>query len=390
MEKENVMNYVKSLSLFILGLGVSTSQGKFIGISAVIALIGFCLDKDRLCLLKNKYYRGTVLVYGAFTVILVLMSILGNNKLGLNEALKYIDKMTPFLIIYLLLGRVKNYLYITLAGLVTGIFINTGILFMDLLHPTKLYAGRLGALFGHPNKFGAACAFMFPFMICLAEKVRGKQAYFSLVITATICVAIGLFLAGSRGAWMAFSSESILGICYIQFKKNGNRLSKNILIQGIILTVLVGSLFKLFGSRGYDGERILLWKAAWSMFVDHPLNGVGLLGFNKSYVAHYLSPLAREASLPHPHNIFLNFMSETGLIGLVTFAFVVVEAIKTCLKATLSRKDGQYFCLTIAFALALIGAMAHGLVDVICTTRGNLQLIFFLWAITCQSLVQDD
>lgn len=84
------------------------------------------------------------------------------------------------------------------------------------------------------------------------------------------------------------------------------------LILSIIVIVSGGTLvFK----RKYDPERLLLWRAAYQMWLDHPLYGVGFDQWNAVYRQHYISPTAKEPTLTLPHNNLANFFHARGLLA---------------------------------------------------------------------------
>lgn len=76
----------------------------------------------------------------------------------------------------------------------------------------------------------------------------------------------------------------------------------------------------LTGGRSSDSavERLVIWKAAWQMFIEHPWFGVGPGHF-------FRQVLGYEPSLPsalRPHNHLMAMLAETGWIGaLLYFAF---------------------------------------------------------------------
>ena len=66
-----------------------------------------------------------------------------------------------------------------------------------------------------------------------------------------------------------------------------------------------------------------LFSAAWRIFMDYPLTGVGLKNY-REVCAHYT-----EHCHPHPHNIYLEFLSESGIVGFLFFvAFVVIFVVE--------------------------------------------------------------
>ena len=80
------------------------------------------------------------------------------------------------------------------------------------------------------------------------------------------------------------------------------------------------------------------------------MRGTGLAGFAQAFES--FRPAGYTEKLIYPHNIFLNFWTETGLPGLLAVLWIMVLAIKHGLKKP------------SLFALALLPILIHGLVDV--------------------------
>lgn len=108
-------------------------------------------------------------------------------------------------------------------------------------------------------------------------------------------------------------------------------------------------------------ERTRLWGATLRMLRDHPLFGGGLSGFKRS-VAPYRNGIYTE-DLIYPHNLVLNFWSETGLLGLAAFIWVFVQAVRVAWRGWRSS-SGYWGPIHLGVLLALAGILVHGLVDV--------------------------
>ena len=67
--------------------------------------------------------------------------------------------------------------------------------------------------------------------------------------------------------------------------------------------------------------RAKIWSAAGCMIVEHPINGVGARGFRQAYPDCDASPGSRPAwgqgPAFHAHQLVLEVLSETGVIGLL-------------------------------------------------------------------------
>jgi hypothetical protein len=133
----------------------------------------------------------------------------------------------------------------------------------------------------------------------------------------------------------------------------------------LILTPFLGAerfqrLFDLQGGTGF--LRVQLWRSALHMGLDHPLLGVGPDNFLYAYRSGYLLPQAwQEPNLNHPHNLFLDWWTRLGLPGLLlglTWLALGTWSVLRWLRGGPSR------ALALGVLAAVVGGLAHGLIDV--------------------------
>ena len=111
--------------------------------------------------------------------------------------------------------------------------------------------------------------------------------------------------------------------------------------------------------------RKYLWESAVRMLVHHPIFGAGLQGFQLDVIA-YRVPKYIE-NLSYPHDIILNFWSETGLLGVVAFVWLLVAYAKDVIggiRTATARMAAEARALWIGLAGALLAVIVHGLIDV--------------------------
>jgi O-antigen ligase len=97
------------------------------------------------------------------------------------------------------------------------------------------------------------------------------------------------------------------------------------------------------------------------MLRDHPIFGAGLSGF-----ATVLAPYWNKTNIDrftYPHNIVLNFWTETGLLGLAAFAWLLIAGLVMSWRGY-RRASGQWQVIHLGVFLALVAVIVHGLVDV--------------------------
>jgi O-antigen ligase len=101
--------------------------------------------------------------------------------------------------------------------------------------------------------------------------------------------------------------------------------------------------------------RLALWKYGWTMFLTHPLLGVGWGEF-PLHQFEFVRELGGVEIANNSHDIFIDLLAKTGLLGLAIVLFSVVSWLVRVLRAPHTPAR--------IFALALLGVlMMHALVE---------------------------
>jgi len=132
-------------------------------------------------------------------------------------------------------------------------------------------------------------------------------------------------------------------------------------------------------------ERLAHWQVGWRMFEDHPWTGVGIGNFGPEYEhyapAHWYEPLG------HAHNIFINFMAETGILGLIAFLLFWLGALRLAW-----RYAGGLQGFPAALAIGVFGTLAyltvHSLFDSLFVQHMQLQLALLLGGVAALGMTK--
>ena len=108
-------------------------------------------------------------------------------------------------------------------------------------------------------------------------------------------------------------------------------------------------------------SRLHLWQAALRMLRDHPILGTGMFGFARS-IQPYRGGVYEE-NLIYPHNIVLDMWTETGLLGAVSFVWLLVQAFRVSWMGWISGPL-PWRPIQLGIVLAMTAVLVHGLVDV--------------------------
>jgi O-antigen ligase len=114
------------------------------------------------------------------------------------------------------------------------------------------------------------------------------------------------------------------------------------------------------------GKRFEMWRAAWRLFLSHPLSGVGTGAYkdmtNELIKKGQIGPFI--SSYDHPHNDYLDALSNRGILGFaVLFAILLIPTLRF-VRAT-SSQQGAMHAIGLAGVLTVAGFAIYALTDTI-------------------------
>lgn len=236
-------------------------------------------------------------------------------------------------------------------------------------HPwdTDLATRRATGPFPFPNAVSLFCAPIAALCIGLLtlEKIADKTLRIWLIVGAASGFGATL-LAKSAGGTIAILVASSLALLL-------NKKTRTWMLGSIILALIIAlgvpqirtPLVRLLSFQDWSGKvRLIIWKETTNMLKDRPVFGAGF-GAYPDVIKPYHTATAIEI-FQYPHDILLNLWSETGLLGIVAFAWICVIWFR---RSRLS---------SLAYALPLLAILIHGLVDVP-YFKNDLAIVF--WAL---------
>jgi O-antigen ligase len=248
-----------------------------------------------------------------------------------------------------------------------------------------LYAGRVVAGVPHPNDL-VMIPLLMPFSILLAVDSRSRWMPAFVAVALPLAIATAL-LSQSRNVWVGLS----LGLATLIALPRLRVIAAAAAGLAVLLFVAALALdfgglrtrLATLGALSQEG-RIGIWLAAWGMFRDHPIVGIGPHLFLEYYLpyldrislpAGYRPELAR---IPWGHNIYLEMLAERGALGLIALLTLVLAAARR-LGRLLSGGDPDTRMYAIAIAASSVQFLALGLFD-LTFLKDWVSLMFFMLA----------
>jgi len=241
---------------------------------------------------------------------------------------------------------------------------------------------RVGSTFNNPAFFAGYLLFNFFLAVWLTlkafwDRISGWERVTLGASSALILVAI--FLAQTLGVLLGLSVGVVFLLGWFYFDRNSASLKR---ISAIIFLalVLIGAAFwftrtnalwrqvpgfarvSTFSFENLSvSTRLLTWKIALRGFEDRPILGWGFENFRIAYNRHYdpemLSLGVSGTYWDKPHNILLEYLVTTGLVGFLAYLSLWVALLVTLWKL---RQQALFFEVPI-FAAMLIAYFVQNL-----------------------------
>jgi O-antigen ligase len=252
------------------------------------------------------------------------------------------------------------------------------------------FDGRLSAFYGSPNYLamyispGILCGLYCSNMLKNSSRIRVTAILFAVFLEIVV-----LFFTQSYASWTGL----ILALFFVFFywspsERRSLVIICSIAICGFLFASQIGSpkLSSLLTNnpRSSLASRVMIWKASWMMLEKNPFLGIGAGNFQKEYLLlqPYFPPYL-EWAVPEPHNIFLGFWLQTGLLGLISFTFILFFSTYSLLKkVAYDKKNAPSIMLVAAFFIYIFGT---GLFDTP-YWKNDLSLVFWIFVALAMSL----
>ncbi len=357
---------------------------------ALIQIIGFILFKDERknfninlrLLIKDKIFLSLLFL----NIVMYLSALIAEDK---RIALIGSIRFTMYIFIYYSIAyklKVKDSINLVMTAFISvatlsGIVSIIQLISLNFSHIKLNDEHRIASFLENPNNLGAytILSIFIVLLLFLNEKNRKKKLilFFSIII-----LGINIILSQSRNALlMLFFGALLVAIIY----------DKRVLIFSILLPVI---LFIIPQSRhriidifnpDQNSSRFKIWKSAELMIKDNPYFGVGYDNFAVKYPNYiYHNPdLMVHGSYKalHPHNIFLKFQSELGILGSFFFILFIIITLLTLYKYINCSKNNNIKTILIGIAISFICFQFMNLIDCYYSSLKVILTLFILISI---------
>lgn len=340
--------YIKMIQiitlLFIMLNPLILSSSKFntdilIYLLFIIQFIGFLIFKSErkriFNLLKTIYSQRILFSLIILNIILYISTIVAYDKrLSIAHSIRFSLYIFIFYTIsYICISKYNIRLFIN-SFLITNLIITYySIIEIKELYSTGLIisrSNRVASLLENSNNLGIfslMCLFI-SLMLLIDTKNVVLKIFYGIIFA--FC-SFNIIVCQSRNAILGI----IIGVVIITLFYNKKLLYLYVLSPLLLLIPQIRILALNLLSLTPDSSRYKIWKTTILMIKDHPFFGIGYENYSSLYIDYVNKSKETLTTIEgygwiaqHPHNMFLKFQVEAGILGSVSLVvFLIITSI---------------------------------------------------------------
>ena len=184
-----------------------------------------------------------------------------------------------------------------------------------------------------------------------------------------------MILTYSRGCWIGIALAMGIMIVFLRRKLTSLLVFAVLLAPLFIPETIMQRLLSIGNVADTSTSyRVYIWQGTMRMLEDFWYSGVGIgeSAFGMVYPSYSLNAV----SAPHAHNLYLHILSETGIIGILAVATLLIIFYKYVSSAAIKNKDNKI--TAVSLGCAMIGYLAQGMFD---NVWYNYRIYFFFFVV---------
>ncbi len=368
--KEKFVFYSVPIFLFSL-IPLFLITGPFLSDLAVslicLFFLSYCIKKNNFSYFNNKYFY----FFLTFWVYLIINTLINNFNLDSLKITFFFFRYGVFVIAILALLNVDNkfikyFFYCIFICFFALIFDGFFEYFVgeNILGWKNTESARIASFFGDEKILGSYLSRLWPIFFGLSIFIfKKKDNFFFLFILIFILSEALIFLSGDRAA---FFNINLSAIFVILFSRKLLKLRLITFLSSILLIVIISFFNTTAKERVIDKtikqlnlntnngkiiskelyifskEHTHHYITAYKMYLDNKILGVGVKNFRK-FCKDEKYQISIWSCAPHPHNTYIQILSETGIVGFLYLVSVLFYFCKYMIKHVMFKIKGKYY-----------------------------------------------
>lgn len=310
----------------------------------VLTCLYYLLDKNFINFIKDYLKKNDLLIYLGLILIAVLSSILSDYVVASLKSSIFHIRFVLFALVYFYISE-KNQKFLDYQIIILGLTLS--VLNFDSILQLMTGKNMLGyelvqafifrptSFFFEDLKIGSYLA-KFSLLLLALSIYKNKFTEFSIIIVLSSWFVI--FFSGERTSFILFTLSLIIIVLF--FFKSINKKKIIILFTTFIFLLSLG-IYKTSGQKKYI-EKMLInplmetsiigegkflpahrdhFLVSFEIFKRNLIIGSGANTFRYECKKIIQEKLSQKGCSTHPHNLYIQFLSEVGILGLIIITY---------------------------------------------------------------------
>lgn len=343
---------------------------------AAVIYTAFCYVLKLICGKRSLKFDIMDVSVLLFMLLMIFGGIVAVSSGSIKPMLVYVTFMTGyFLVVNLIrttewmkkcvIGLTASSVAVAFYGLYQNFFGTVEQTWQDSDMFSEI-EGRVVSTFENPNVLAEYLIMVIPLVFTVVLLGRTHKGRFVGIISVASLVAC-LVYTWSRGAWLGI----ILGMIVFLLMYSKNTMTAmffGVLAIPLLPAILPSSIVSRFASIGNLSDsstsyRVFIWRGVLNMLKDYAGTGIGI-GYDSFKLVYPAYAFSAIESAPHSHNLYLQIVTELGVIGLAVFLiFIFLYAQSSfSIHANDSRKEKL---ISSALFCGIVSVLVQGMTDYI-------------------------
>jgi O-Antigen ligase len=245
---------------------------------------------------------------------------------------------------------------------------NPALLLFDPMQRTELR-------FAHPNSLGGSLAILLPLFAAVVWSGR-RRGWAMLYAAAAVA---GIAVSFSRSALLS----SVLGLVVLGVGRRGASSGRRWRLLGLIVAAAFVAAYLSLGRGEADSQRLRILSASVSLFDEHRLLGIGygIENLRRLFPPRYLELYGHSLFLFHSHNLYVEALVGTGVVGAIFFAWLLVRVVSVARTARSRAATAEQATLAAGLVASVAAFLVLGLTDSLMYQAQTMTAVAVLWAL---------
>lgn len=236
---------------------------------------------------------------------------------------------------------------------------------------------RVVSTFGNPNVLGEYLLLLIPVAAgYVFSKPSAMKKSVALVVAALLSLC--MVYTYSRGNWIGLMAAILLFFMFYDGSIVWLGIIAMLFAPLFVPQTIINRLMSVGDTTDTSTSyRVYIWMGTFAMLKDYWISGIGLgtEAFNTIYPFYSYAGIVA----PHSHNLYLQIITENGIMGIASFLWLIFTYYKMTISTVIRPyKDKVLKTTSIGLAAGLFGYLLQGMFD---NVWYNYRIVFMFYII---------